>query len=167
MGVARLTTMQVWVDNFIVYDNASGFMALGPEDLAALQDSKMAFMRTHSTQRIYTMDMLTSPANVVGHSNLDALSPQTLPWLLSLMRQTGLQPWIQVLFGMAEAEWVGLVEYLVAPYDPAVDSPGSKPWAYKRAVLQASSSGVELVFYLVEYVWSGGGGLIHTGACRK
>ena len=32
----------------------------------------------------------------------------------------------------SEQDWLGLVEYLAAPYDPKADSPRSKPWAYKR-----------------------------------
>jgi hypothetical protein len=33
---------------------------------------------------------------------------------------------------MSPREWLGLIEYLAAPYDPATDTPVSKPWAYKR-----------------------------------
>jgi hypothetical protein len=32
----------------------------------------------------------------------------------------------------SEQDWLGLVEYLAAPYDPKTDSPQSKPWAWKR-----------------------------------
>ena len=77
------------MDNFRVYDASMEFMSLTPADVTALSSSKMAYLRTHSTQRTYTMDMLTNPAAVVGKNNLDPLSPQTLPWLFNVMRQTG------------------------------------------------------------------------------
>jgi hypothetical protein len=33
---------------------------------------------------------------------------------------------------MAPEEWLGLVEFLAAPYDPAGDTPAAKPWAARR-----------------------------------
>ncbi|MGC8638848.1 MAG: hypothetical protein ACP5XB_03090 [Isosphaeraceae bacterium] len=32
----------------------------------------------------------------------------------------------------SEQDWLNFVEYMAAPYDPARDTPESKPWAYKR-----------------------------------
>jgi hypothetical protein len=34
---------------------------------------------------------------------------------------------------MTESEWAAILEYLAAPYDPARDSPATKPWAALRA----------------------------------
>lgn len=32
----------------------------------------------------------------------------------------------------SEQDWLNFVEYMAAPYDPAIDTPESKPWAFKR-----------------------------------
>jgi hypothetical protein len=49
-----------------------------------------------------------------------------------MMRKAGVDPWLQIEWHMAPEEWLGFVEYMAAPYDPATDTPESKPWAYKR-----------------------------------
>ena len=63
----------------------------------------------------------------------------TLPMGLEFDRLTGdgaatrMRPWIVLQHLLhSEEDWRGLIEYLAAPYDPAKDSPQTKPWAYKR-----------------------------------
>jgi len=41
-------------------------------------------------------------------------------------------PWLIIQVTFSEDEYRGLIEYLGAPYDPATDTPKSKPYAYKR-----------------------------------
>jgi hypothetical protein len=115
-------------------------MDLAAEDIAELVYSNLSFIRTHSTQRTYTMEMLTNPVGVVGHRQLDILSAQTLPWLFSLMLKVNTNPWLQIVLGTSEAEWMGFMEYMAAPWNPAVDTALTKPWAYKRAVLQVCAT---------------------------
>jgi len=79
------------------------------------------------------MRMLTNSPGVIGSRGYSRPnSPFTLPALLGFCEQVGANPWLQVEMCMAEEEWLGLVEYLAAPYDPGADSPEKKPWAYKR-----------------------------------
>ncbi|MEW5769568.1 MAG: hypothetical protein AB1831_04310 [Pseudomonadota bacterium] len=122
-----------YVDNFRVYRADLGYQEMPPEDYAALRASGMQALRTHGivNTRFRTHDMaqLTNPPGVVG-SGTQQLN--TLPQLLGMMRKAGKRPWLQVEFHMSPEEWLGLIEYLAAPYDPASDTPEAKPWAYKR-----------------------------------
>ncbi|HQK93746.1 MAG TPA: Ig domain-containing protein [Armatimonadota bacterium] len=63
----------------------------------------------------------------------------TMPQLLEFCRLTGpdptqrVVPWIVIQHILHdEDDWLALVEYLAAPYDPAADSPETKPWAFRR-----------------------------------
>jgi len=62
----------------------------------------------------------------------------TLPRALTIMEATGdspetrMVPWLMGQVTHSEAEYRQLVEYLAAPYDPARDTPQSKPMAYLR-----------------------------------
>ncbi|RTL52739.1 MAG: hypothetical protein EKK46_10320 [Rhodocyclaceae bacterium] len=121
-----------YVDNFRVYRADTPFMDLLPRELDAIRSSGMSALRTHGLARtfIHTYDMaqLTNPGGVIsGTGKLN-----TLPQTLRAMKAAGVQPWLQVEFHMSPQEWLGLIEYLAAPYDPAVDTPVRKPWAYKR-----------------------------------
>ena len=47
--------------------------------------------------------------------------------------QTRMRPWLVLQHVLhSEQDWLDLVEYLAAPYDPQRDSPESKPWAWRR-----------------------------------
>ncbi len=62
----------------------------------------------------------------------------TLPRALNILEATGtspetrMVPWIITQVTHSEDEYRQLVEYLAAPYDPATDTPQSKPMAWKR-----------------------------------
>ena len=63
----------------------------------------------------------------------------TLPMAFTFDMATGsspdtrMRPWITMQHILhSEDEWRGFVEYLAAPYDPKVDTPKTKPWAYLR-----------------------------------
>lgn len=127
---------RVWVDNFRVYEQGTGYLELSAEDRAALQAGGIGHLRTHSHIKSgwgHTMEDLTNPRGVIGPRGWQgAASQHTLDSLLTLMRDAGIDPWLQTEMYMTEAEWLGWVEYLAAPYDPAVDSRATKPWAAKR-----------------------------------
>jgi len=65
-------------------------------------------------------------------------SPPTVPEALFFMERTGdspatrMRPWLNINTYFTEDEWLMLIEYLAAPYDPRADTPAAKPWAYKR-----------------------------------
>ena len=96
----------------------------------------MRFMRTHElikTDWGYTFDGATAWAggnNYMGTSTRQS----TFYTLLEAMRDAGnISPWLQVEMCLSEEEWLGFVEWLAAPYDPATgDTPAKKPWASKR-----------------------------------
>jgi hypothetical protein len=47
--------------------------------------------------------------------------------------ETRVRPWLVLQHLLhSEDDWRGLIEYLAAPYDPALDTPQAKPWAHRR-----------------------------------
>jgi len=63
----------------------------------------------------------------------------TLPMGLEFDRCTGpdaasrMRPWLVLQHVLhSEQDWLNFVEYLAAPYDPKVDTPQAKPWAFRR-----------------------------------
>ena len=120
------------VDNFRIYRADTPYLDFTKREYARLKASGMGALRTHGfikTARA-TMDMeqLTNPGGVIndtGHLN-------TLPQTLAVIRKAKMRPWLQLEPHMSDAEWLGFVEYMAAPYDPKRDRPRDKPWAYKR-----------------------------------
>ncbi|HAT10829.1 MAG TPA: hypothetical protein DCS97_09620 [Planctomycetes bacterium] len=134
MGLQWNAPGTVWIDNFRVYPKDVGLGRHDAADRAALKASGMGAIRTHDTCKTqgYTLD------NLLGHplagltSGKDTYSRGNLSALLKEFREMGVSPWLQLEFTLQEDEWLGLVEYLAAPYDPAKDTPKSKPWAWRR-----------------------------------
>ncbi len=63
----------------------------------------------------------------------------TLPMALRFDELTGpdatsrMRPWLVIQHLLhRESDWLALIEYLAAPYDPQRDTPQSKPWAWRR-----------------------------------
>lgn len=79
-----------------------------------------------------------STLNAGGLNSVRVGNNTTMPRQLSFMEATGdspetrVMPWLVVQIMFDEDEYDGLIEYLVAPYDPAKDTEASKPWAYMR-----------------------------------
>jgi hypothetical protein len=120
------------VDNFRIYRADTPFLDFPPRDLQALRDAGLSALRTHGTiktgVRSYDMEQLTNPGGVIsGTARLN-----TLPQMLRNIQQVAANPWLQIEYHMSPREWLGLLEYLAAPYDPRKDSPQAKPWAFKR-----------------------------------
>jgi hypothetical protein len=126
---------KVWLDNLRVYESGAEFCDFFPEDYAELERAKLEALRTHSHIKSplgYSMQMLTNAPGSNGFSGTEMLSAHTLASWLRIFEKAKVNPWLQIEMCMDESEWLGLVEYLNAPYDPAVDTPEKKPWAYKR-----------------------------------
>jgi chitodextrinase len=121
-----------YMDNYRVYEKGADFLDYYPYEYEALKKSGMNALRTHAFIKTgnnsYTMEGFTNAAGSVS----GIVKGNTLPQNLNIMKKAGVVPWIQVEMHMAPEEWQGLVEYLSAPYDPAKDTPKTKPWAYKR-----------------------------------
>ncbi len=122
----------LWIDNYRVYSPDVAFMDYSPLEYANLKASGMKALRTHafikSGSNTYSMEQLVD----VAGTTTGILGGNTLPQTLAIMRKAGVLPWLQIEYHMSPQEWLGLVEYLAAPYDPAKDSPKTKPWAYRR-----------------------------------
>ncbi len=121
-----------YVDNFRVYRADTAYLDLLPSELEAIKSSGISALRTHGLIktgiRTYDMEQLTNSGGVINGT----WKLNTLPQTLKMMRKAGVQPWLQIEFHMNPQEWLAFVEYMAAPYDPNVDTPASKPWAYKR-----------------------------------
>lgn len=84
-----------------------------------------------------------TPDNVVMLGSSIRIRPHhltTIPKALSILQATGdspetrMVPWIILQIMHTEEEHCQLIEYLAAPYDSSVDTPQSKPMAYKRTL---------------------------------
>jgi hypothetical protein len=131
----------IHLDNVFLYETAAG----GPGRLITAHptlEGLRDFMGPGSQLRIWS-----------GHSNVGAsltlddwvrperrrpenVGSPTLPTALEIARKVGAEPWLIVTPAFSESDWAGLIEYLAAPYDPAVDGkpgPGQdKYWARRR-----------------------------------
>ncbi|MBY8978153.1 hypothetical protein KHP62_20250 [Rhodobacteraceae bacterium NNCM2] len=121
------------IDNFRIFRADAPYLDFLPENYERLAQSGMGTLRTHALiktrTQTYDLEQLTEPGGVPS-----GISGQnSLPQLLGIMERGGVDPWIQIEPHFSPEEWLGLIEYLAAPYDPARDSPASKPWAAKRA----------------------------------
>jgi len=130
-------------------------MGVPQADIDDLRASGMGFLRTHAFIKSgwsYFLDDLTNAPGVIGRrGNVDDGAPSTLFSILGFLKQAKVNPWLQIEMSLAEDEWQGLVEYLAAPYDPAKDSPKTKPWAAKRfAMGQAKPWSDEFPRFLFE-----------------
>ena len=147
------------IDNFRVYRADAPYLAMLPEDEARYRASGMSAIRTHASiktgETTYSMDGYTNPGGVVQGIPYG----NTLPQGLAVMEKLGTRPWLQIEYHMRPEEWLGLIEYLAAPYDPEVDTPASKPWAAKRYAQGRVAPWVEafdrIYFELANETWNG------------
>jgi hypothetical protein len=132
MGIEFTGPGTFHIDNLRIYRDDADYLDLLPEELAELKNADLSALRTHgliSTKfRTHDMEQLTNDGGAIGGS----AKSNSLPQLLRIVQKTGMRPWLQIEFHMSPHEWQGFVEYMAAPYDPAVDTPRAKPWAYKR-----------------------------------
>ncbi|HAT11699.1 MAG TPA: hypothetical protein DCS97_14150, partial [Planctomycetes bacterium] len=121
----------LWLDNLRIVEASAPYAALTPDDLRMFSEARVSAIRTHAFIKTgtssYSMTQLLAPAGAIN-----ATSGNTLPQTLAIMEQVKARPWLQVEMHMAPEEWLAFVEYLAAPYNPAVDTPTTKPWAARR-----------------------------------
>ena len=97
------------------------------------------FLNRDATLSSLTSWHANSRVNVDWATGVGPTVEMTLPMGLTFDLATGtdaasrMRPWLTLQHVLhSEEDWLGLIEYLAAPYDPATDTPQSKPWAYKR-----------------------------------
>ena len=119
------------VDNLRLYRADTPYLALLPEEDQALKASGMQALRSHALIKTgiasYDLAQLTNPG---GSSRMEG--GNTLAQTLQVVEKAGMRPWIQIEPHLAPEEWLGLAEYLAAPFDPARDDPAARPWAARR-----------------------------------
>lgn len=119
------------IDNLRIYQKDAPYLGLLPDDKTSLKKSGMSYLRTHgfvkTFQKTYDLTQLTNPAGVTSstHGN-------TLPQTLSAFMDVGIKPWLQIEPHFTKDEWLGLIEFIAAPYTPSTSSQNEKPWAAKR-----------------------------------
>ncbi|MFP4381712.1 MAG: hypothetical protein ACLFUS_14525, partial [Candidatus Sumerlaeia bacterium] len=120
------------IDNFRIYRADTPFLDYPPEIYERLKKSGMSAFRTHGPIKTgtttYDMAQFTNPPGVLQ----GVRKANTLDQQFKMMEKAEIDPWLQIEMHMSPEEWLGFVEYIAAPYDPARDTPESKPWAYKR-----------------------------------
>ncbi len=147
------------VDNFRVYRADTAFLDCTPSWYDRLKRSGMRYLRTHSLIKsgswTYSMDQLTNTGGLISRSRG---VKSTLPQLLSIMRKGGVAPWLQIEYHTSPDEWLDFVEYMAAPYDPARDSPRTKPYAAKRHAQGQTRPWVDefdsIIFELSNETWN-------------
>ena len=144
---------QVWIDNFVLYRNDAkhDFRPFTPHEVSfdEMMDSipasgKKPAMRFYGTifHPSSIEAMFTNYANgtyeVAWNSGVGNAPDTTIAQSMQWAYQTGdspetrVVPYLTCLEEYTESEWMALVEYLGVPYNPAVDTPDSKPYAYLR-----------------------------------
>lgn len=120
------------IDNFRVYRADVPYLDYSGQDYKRLKISKMSALRTHAfvktRQDTYDLEQLTNPGGVISGIK----GQNTLPQTLNMLSNANMRPWLQIEPHFTKEEWLGLVEYLAATYDPEIDTPQTKPWAWKR-----------------------------------
>jgi len=150
---------RVDVDNFRFHRSDADYLDLSTEDYARLARSGMTALRTHALvktgSQTYDLDQLTNPAGAIS----GVRGGNTLPQLLSIMSHAGVDPWLQIEPHFTREEWLGLVEYLAAPFDPDLHDPEERPWAAKRRAQGRhapwSDSFDRIFFELGNETWNG------------
>lgn len=179
LGIAVESAGTVWVDNFVVYRHdyrpftphhvaldelLAALPAQGPKPVVRFYPT---LYHTHST-----MDRLLSnyPNGRIDfiYNVVASEAAMTVPHIMEWALATGdgpadrVVPYITLSEEYTEVEWAQLVEYLGVPYDPAVDTPGAKPWAYRR--YQQRGSGTPWTDEFREIVLEFGNETWHNGA---
>ena len=135
MGLSFSGPGTLYVDNFRIYANGTDYMDLPASEYAVLADSGMQALRMQGligSRWGTNLAGLTDGPGVTSLSGNNAPQQHNLASLLSMLKKAKINPWLQLGMYLSPDEWRGMVEYLAAPYDPAVDTPAQKPWAYRR-----------------------------------
>ncbi len=125
-----------YIDNLFIYPTKDGLLLPSEMMIERVKESGLEALRYHNhikSGKSYDMAMVTNANGVVGtRGNSQPNNRNTIAALLDFTKAAGSNPWFQIEMCMSEAEWLGFMEYIAAPYNPAKDTPETKPWAYKR-----------------------------------
>ncbi len=173
---------EVYIDELRVCESDASPYDFHPTTTKELRESGMGYMRTHElikTKYGYTLEGMTNRAGSNNYAGTKYYK-HTFTSLLNQMKSAGtISPWLQVEMSLNEDEWRGFAEWLAAPYDPAKDSPKTKPWAAKRYALGQKKPWLDefprFAFEISNETWNGlfqpyafnAGRLMRDGATGK
>ena len=144
------------IDNLRIFRTDTPFGALEADERARLARSGMGMLRTHGLIKtgINTYDL----ANLLKPVGTAPAIFSTLPQILTIAEQAGVDPWLQIEPHFSPEEWLGLIEFLAAPFDPLRDDPAKKPWAALRHAQGRTAPWVEafdtIFFELGNETWN-------------
>lgn len=144
---------KVWIDNFVLFrnDQQHDYKPFSPHEISFKQMMEsipqkgpkpaMRFYGTifhpSSIEAMFT-DYGNSSYRIAWNSGVGSSPSTTIAQVLTWALKTGnspaerMVPYLTCNEEYTENEWMALVEYLGVPYDPATDTPESKPHAYQR-----------------------------------
>ena len=154
LGIQMMDQGTLWLDNFMVYryDAAHDFKPFTPnrvsfDEMMSVMPSRgskpaLRFYNTtyagHSPMKRLLSNYASSHINFIYNVGAAHGQVATIPHVMNWALATGISPsnriipYITLSEEYTEVEWLQLAEYLGVPYDPAIDTPASKPWAYLR-----------------------------------
>ena len=140
--VSKLTMvgpLTVDLERLSIFNDGAEPFAADQSLVDMLIDSGVGLLRFHST--IKTRPWTYSMKDVLSAVGCPATGGNSVPQSLNVLKAvrdtlpTGfsrLNPWIQIEMYMSDTELAGFGEYMCTPYDPLIDTPETKPWAYLR-----------------------------------
>lgn len=174
----------LYIDNWAIYqyDAKNGFKPFGPHEnsldpiLASFPETgKKPSVRFYSIE--YGNSSIESMLGEFGDSSYYVNSgsitagsergtiAQSIRWAYATgdSPETRIVPWLTLSEEYTEVEFKALIEYLGVPYDPVVDTPTTKPYAYKRYV-QRGGDGTPWTNEFREILFEYGNETWHQGA---
>lgn len=120
------------VDDLRFHRADTPFLGITDFNRDLLRDAGISALRTHGLTRAGTSSydlgaVLRRGGTVLGEHRIAGI-----PEHLEQMLASDTVPWFQLAPHLAPEEWLGLVEYMAAPFDPATDDPDILPWAALR-----------------------------------
>lgn len=162
------TVIEFYPGSYWIGRTANGFSRgqLSPDDAAVaaqfVTSDGRTLCRWHNNvkgnPKCYSLEKLIDP---------EWVSSQAAHFEFCL--ETGASPWIQPEWPplLRPADTLAFAEWLLAPYNPASDTPASKPWAYKRYASGRTAPWIDafdlLAFEISNEMWTPGGKLAFFG----
>jgi hypothetical protein len=124
--------LEIEIDDLRMRRADAPWQSLDAEELTRLRAFAPSALRSHGLAKTgFTTYDLATLLGERGFASKRRQAP-ALPPLLRLAQDVGAAPWLQIEPHLSDAEWLGLIEYLAAPFDPAIDDPAARPWAALR-----------------------------------
>ena len=118
------------------------------EERAMMQELGLTHLRLQNFVR--SRPLTNDLADLTNFASRGGFQGLSLPVMLRMLEDEGLEPWFTIEWHWSDEDFLGLAEYLCAPYDPQTDTPETKPWAYRRHLHRPAGPWVD-VFSLIPF----------------